>query len=87
MILRVADQIGAGQFKQRSRWLWATLLHMDEGTRQLDQTLVKFPIALLPLDQPQLFEYFMGVIKQSLVETMEVSKVVGIQSLAAEPVE
>src|SRR5579863_6627169 len=55
---------------------------MHKGARQLDQPLVKIPIRSFPVDQPQILENIVRLVKQLAVKAIEITEVMGIQILS-----
>ena len=59
------------------------LLQMNKRAGKLDESLVKIAIRPLPILQPEFLQSIMRFVEESLVETLEVTEVMGIEISAA----
>lgn len=77
-------KICLGQPQQRLRRTAPILLHMHERTGQLDQTFVEIAIKPAAIRQPKLLQNIVRLVEQLSVETIEVTKIVGVEFLSLE---
>src|SRR5439155_20129345 len=76
---RIFLQIGICQLQQGHGGLKPAFLQMHKGAGQLDESFVKRAVRAVAIRQPELLQNIMGFVKQTLIETLEVTKVAGVQ--------
>lgn len=74
-------KIRAGEFKERGRRPEAVFLQMHEGAGQLDEPFVERPVRPQFIGQPEVFQDIMGFVKELVVETVKIARVMRVHPL------
>ena len=78
----VCRQVFARELEKRSGGAQSVFLQVDECARELNEAFVERVVRTLALRQPELFKHVVGFIEELLVEAVEITKVMGIVTLA-----
>lgn len=76
-------KVRPGQLEQRRGRTEPVLLQMNKRTGQLNEALVKGMIRAVPVRQPERFENIMRLVKEALIEALEITKIMRVQILPA----
>ena len=82
MEVGIGAQILLSQAEKSRGWSEAVLLQMNKGAGKLDQPFVKAVVCGATLSQPKLLQDIVRLIKELLIETIEVAEVMRIVGLA-----
>ena len=81
---RVGCEIFCREPEQGSRRREPIFLEVDKRPRELDESFVESIVRSAPAFQPEILEHIVSFVEKSLIETLEVTQVAGIEILPLE---